>query len=239
MLPPENLAPLCAFPCLPVPAIQLAVQGQYSPPSQVRVADHPLIRVKLSILRAADTPSHQFRAALRDIASFLFHEATRDLAVDRIEVQTPLAACDGYRLARPIILIPILRAGTGLLDGILDVLPEASVGHIGLFRDELTHLPRHYYCKMPAHLPEAEVILLDPMLATGRSAAAAVSEVKKMGARHIRFLCLVSCPTGLTELHTQHPDVPIFTATIDPILNENAYIVPGLGDAGDRYFGTV
>jgi uracil phosphoribosyltransferase len=164
---------------------------------------------------------------------------TRSLATRPKRIATPLAEMEGSALERPIVLAPILRAGLGMLDGMLKVLPEAGVAHIGLFRNEETRQPESYYFKAPSNLAEAEVIVADPMLATGGSAIAAIAQLKEAGARSLRYVCLVTCPAGLERLHAAHPDVPIFTAAIDPELDDRAYIVPGLGDAGDRFFGTV
>jgi len=165
-------------------------------------------------------------------------EVARDFeTVPRI-VETPLAPYGGAALARPVIIAPILRAGLSFVDGMLQVLSNASVGHIGMYRNEQTHRPESYYFKLPSHLSSAEVLVVDPMLATGWSATGAITQLKESGARYLRYVCLVSCPAGLKQLRGAHPDVPIFTAAIDPELNANAYIVPGLGDAGDRYFGT-
>jgi uracil phosphoribosyltransferase len=208
-------------------------------PDGVTVVDHPLVRVKLSQLRDAQTGSEDFRARLGEIATLMVFEATRTLPVRACPVQTPLAPYDGRSLDRPIIVAPILRAGLGMVEGMLRLLPEASVGHIGIFRNEETHRPESYYFKMPAHLAEAEVLVVDPMLATGWSATAAITQLKERGATSIRFICLVSCPAGLQQLCSAHPDVAVFTAEVDQELNDRAYIVPGLGDAGDRYFGTV
>lgn len=166
-------------------------------------------------------------------------EVTRSLDTQVHVVQTPLAPHEGNTLAKPVILAPILRAGLGMVEGMLRVLSDASVAHIGIFRNEETHLPQSYYFKAPVHLAEAEVIVTDPMLATGGSACAAIATLKQSGAQAIRYVCLVSCPVGIERLRSAHPEVPIFTAAIDPGLNPNAYIVPGMGDAGDRYFGTV
>lgn len=166
-------------------------------------------------------------------------EVTRGLGTLPSVVQTPLARHEGAVLDRPVVLAPILRAGLGMVEGMLQVVPDASVAHIGLARCEETHLPRSYYFKAPLHLGEAEVIVTDPMLATGGSAAAAIAQLKSGGAKLIRYMCIVCCPPGIARLRAEHPDVPIFTAAVDPELDSRAYIVPGLGDAGDRYFGTV
>lgn len=208
-------------------------------PSGVTVVDHPLVRVKLTELRAAETAPAAFRLRLGELATLMAFEVTRSLAVAPLRVRTPLADYDGSVLARPVVLAPILRAGLGMLEGMLKVLSEATVAHIGLYRNEETHLPESYYFKAPAHLPDADVIVADPMLATGGSAASAIEQLKRSGAQSLRYVCIVSCPPGINRLQTQHPEVPIFTASIDPELDARAYIVPGLGDAGDRYFGTV
>ena len=200
--------------------------------------DHPLVQVKLGLLRDRNTPSTDFRRALRETAALMFFMATADLPIVAETVQTPLAPCPSARLERPLVLAPILRAGLGLLEGVFDLVAEAQIAHIGMYRDEETLKPVSYYAKVPPGVDQAEVILLDPMLATGHSAAAAVTALKGKGAAHVRFLCLVSCPAGIEHFHGQHPDVPIYTAAVDDRLNENGYIVPGLGDAGDRFFGT-
>ena len=211
---------------------------RHSPFEGVTVIDHPLIRVKLTIIRDRATSSEEFRRELRELATLMTFEVIRDIqTVERI-VQTPLAPCAGAALARPVIIAPILRAGLSFVDGMLQVLSNASVGHIGMYRNEVTHRPESYYFKLPSHLASADVLVVDPMLATGWSATGAISQLKESGARYLRYVCLVSCPAGLQQLRGAHPDVPIFTAAIDPELNGDAYIVPGLGDAGDRYFGT-
>jgi uracil phosphoribosyltransferase len=208
-------------------------------PAGVTVVDHPLVRVKLTRLRDERTSPEEFRMRLAELATLLVYEATRDLETRIDSIRTPLAEFDGTALARPIIVAPILRAGLGMAEGMLRVLADVSVGHIGLKRDEETHRPASYYLNLPAHVAEAEVIVVDPMVATGHSASAALAKLKEAGAQRLRFVCCVSCPEGLAQLHSEHPDVPIFTAQIDDGLNERAYIVPGLGDAGDRYFGTL
>ena len=202
------------------------------------LVEHPVIRERLSRIRSIDSDTATFRAALHDVARLMCYEATRDLETRPITVETPLCQTGGHALARPLILVPILRAGTGLLNGFTDILTEAAVGHIGLYRDEETHQPMRYYFKAPANLADAEVILLDPMLATGGSAADAVDELKREGATRIRFACLIAAPEGLAAFSARHPEVPVYAAALDQCLNERAYIVPGLGDAGDRYFGT-
>lgn len=208
-------------------------------PEGVTVVDHPLVQVKLTQLRDARTDSGQFRLRLNELSTLMIFEATRDLATRVERIQTPLAPHDGHALARPVVVAPILRAGLGLVEGMLDLLPDVSVAHIGMFRNEQTRRPESYYFKCPAHLAEADVILVDPMLATGHSATGAVTQLKEAGATSVRFVCLVTCPQGVRQLRTAHPDVRIFTAAIDHSLDERAYIVPGVGDAGDRYFGTT
>jgi len=205
----------------------------------VTLVSHPLARVRLTTLRDRETSSAEFRRALGDLASLLLMEATRDLEIAPRPIETPLAPFAGSALARPLVVVPILRAGLGMAEAILTLLPEASVGHIGMARDEETFRPASYYCRQPERLSAADVLLVDPMLATGHSADGAIAKLKRLGATRIRFVCVVSCPEGLRHLTTAHPDVPVFTAAIDDRLNERAYIVPGLGDAGDRYFGTV
>ena len=204
----------------------------------VTVVDHPLIAAGLSILRAKTTAPDVFRRHLRETSILLYAEASKNFATAPIEVETPLASCAGAVLARPIVLVPILRAGLGMLDGILRIAPDAGIGHIGLYRDAETLRPVSYFDRLPVNIAAAEVLLLDPMLATGNSACEATSMLKAQGARKIQFLCLIACPPGIKQFHSDHPDVPIVTADIDPELNAKGYIVPGLGDAGDRYFGT-
>jgi len=204
----------------------------------IHVIDHPLIRTGLSILRNKTSPPELFRRHLQEIAILLFAEASRDWGTRPIQVETPLANCAGAVLAKPVVLVPILRAGLGMVDGILRVAPGASIGHIGLYRDAETLRPVSYYDRLPVNVIEAEVLLLDPMLATGHSACEAASILKAQGASSIQFLCVLACPPGVEQFQGEHPDVPIITAAIDPKLNDSGYIVPGLGDAGDRYFGT-
>src|SRR5687767_8011037 len=204
----------------------------------IRVVDHPLVATRLSVLRDKTTTPDVFRRHLQEIAILLFTEASRIWPTRRIEVETPLASCAGTILEKPTILVPILRAGLGMLDGILRIAPEAGVGHIGLYRDAETLRPVSYYNRLPVNIGAANVLLLDPMLATGHSACEAASILKAQGARNIQLLCIVACPTGVQQFQIAHPDIPIVTATIDPELNDHGYIVPGLGDAGDRYFGT-
>ena len=207
-------------------------------PGGVIVVEHPLVAIALSAMRAQDTATDEFRRNLQNLSIILLAEASRSWATFPIDVETPLRSCEGAALARPVALVPILRAGLGMLDGMLCVLPDAPVGHLGLYRDEATLRPVTYYSRVPKNVDEATVLLLDPMLATGQSAAAAVSILKSHGAHSITFVCVVACPAGISRLQTAHPEVPIITAAIDPELNNVGYIVPGLGDAGDRYFGT-
>src|SRR5947207_14255286 len=205
---------------------------------KVRVSDHPLVAAGLSVLRAKQTTPEIFRQHLQELSVFLFVEASRAWETKTIEIETPLAPIPGAVLAKPVVLVPILRAGLGMLDGIQRIAPEAAIGHIGLYRDAETLLPVSYYEKVPVNVTAADVLLLDPMLATGNTACEAASILKAQGARSIQFLCVVACPVGVQQFQREHPDVPIISAAIDPELNDHGYIVPGLGDAGDRYFGT-
>lgn len=206
---------------------------------QVHVVNHPLIKEKMTHLRDKKTAPRNFRRLLDEITQLLLFEVTRDLPIREVPVTTPLAETTGYELAiSGITVVPILRAGLGFLDAVLDLVPEARVGHIGLTRDEETLQPIKYYCKIPKD-KDAEIILIDPMLATGGSAAAALTMLKEDGYKHFRFMCLVAAPEGVELVNKLHPDVPIYTAALDDHLNEHGYIVPGLGDAGDRVFGTV
>ncbi|WP_317423501.1 uracil phosphoribosyltransferase [uncultured Acidaminococcus sp.] len=206
---------------------------------QIHVVNHPLIKEKMTHLRDKKTAPRNFRRLLDEIAQLLLFEVTRDLPIREVSVTTPIAETTGYALdITGITVVPILRAGLGFLDAVLDLIPEARVGHIGLTRDEKTLEPIKYYCKIPKD-KDAEIILIDPMLATGGSAAAALSILKADGYKHFRFMCLVAAPEGVELVNKLHPDVPIYTAALDDHLNEHGYIVPGLGDAGDRVFGTV
>ncbi len=207
-------------------------------PAKVRVLDHPLAAAHLATLRAKTTPPNEFRPALHKLALLLLVEAARcwELRTERME--SPLREFSGALLARPITLVPILRAGLGLQEGMMPLIPGASTGHVGLYRDPATLRPVKYFCRLPANLAEAEVLVLDPMLATGHSAVEAVTIVKAAGATRLQLICVLACPPGVAEMQRAHPDVPIVTAAIDPELNSAGYIVPGLGDAGDRYFGT-
>jgi uracil phosphoribosyltransferase len=202
------------------------------------VVEHPLVGVKLAALRDRGTGTAEFRRNLQELSALLLVEASRGWGTAARAVETPLATTEGVTLAKRAMLVPILRAGLGMVDGMLHLLPDASVGHLGLYRDEKTLRPVSYYRRLPREISAAEVLLLDPMLATGHSACEAVAVLKSHGAQSIRFVCIVACPEGIAQLQGAHPDVPIVTATVDAGLNEVGYIVPGLGDAGDRYFGT-
>ena len=192
----------------------------------------------MSVLRDKTTATVQFRGALEQIAILLLTEASKHWPTLATEFETPLAPMTGATLAQSVVFVPILRAGLGLLEGMLRVVPKAEIGHIGLYRDEVTLRPVNYYCRLPAGLAQSRVLLLDPMLATGRSATEAATLLKSHGATSIEFICVVACEIGIEQLRSVHPDIPIYSAAIDPELNEFGYIVPGLGDAGDRYFGT-
>lgn len=207
--------------------------------SNLHVIDHPLIRERLSSLRDIGCDSAEFRHQLRAIGRLMVFEVTRDFETRETEIETPLEKTAGAKLTRNIILVPILRAGLGMAEGLQQLLPEAAFGHIGLARNEETLKPDSYYCNLPPDIGEAEVLLVDPMLATGGSAIQATTLLKEKGAQRLRFVNLVSAPEGIEAFHNAHPEVPIYTAAVDRGLNEMGYIVPGLGDAGDRYFGTV
>lgn len=203
------------------------------------VVDHPLVQHKLTIMRDKTTSTMKFRQLLRELSMLLAYEVTRNMEMTTAQIETPLQPMEAPKLAgRKLALVSILRAGNGLLDGILELVPSARVGFIGLYRDPETLQPVQYYCKLPSELGERLVIVVDPMLATGNSSAAAVDLLKKAGAKNIRFLCLLAAPEGVQRMKEAHPDVPIVTAAVDECLNDHGYIVPGLGDAGDRMFGT-
>lgn len=207
--------------------------------SKVFVFDHPLIQHKLSLIRNVETGSKDFRALVDEVSMLMAYEVTRDLPLEEVEVQTPLVKAPCKQLAgKKLGLVPILRAGLGMVDGFLRLLPTARVGHVGLYRDPETLKPVEYYCKLPTDLAERELIVLDPMLATGGSAAAAITFIKERGGRHIKLMSLIAAPEGIKVVEEAHPDVDIYVAAVDSHLNEDAYIVPGLGDAGDRLFGT-
>lgn len=207
--------------------------------STVHVFEHPLIQHKLSILRSKDTGVKEFRELVGEIAMLMCFEATRDLPLEEVDVETPVATAHCKRLAgKKLAIVPILRAGLGMVDGMVAMIPSAKVGHIGLYRDPDTLEPVKYYFKMPADIGEREVIVVDPMLATGGSAAAAVTFLKEAGVKHIRLMDIIAAPEGIAAMQKAHPDVDIYVAALDDHLNEHGYIVPGLGDAGDRIFGT-
>ena len=203
------------------------------------ILDHPLVQHKISLLRNKNTGTKEFKELVGEIATLLCYEATRDLPTKEVEVETPMGVAKCNVLAgRKLALVPILRAGLGMVDGMLNLIPAAKVGHIGMYRNEETLEPVEYYCKLPNDINEREVFVLDPMLATGGSACDAIGQIKKRGAKHIKFIGLVAAPQGLKALHEAHPDVDIYVGALDEKLNDNGYIVPGLGDAGDRIFGT-
>jgi uracil phosphoribosyltransferase len=207
--------------------------------AQVHVSTHPLVQHKLALLRKKDTDSKRFRELVKELAILLAYEATADLEVDPYVVETPLEAAKGFRLKGDIGLVPILRAGLGLVDGVWEMMPSAEVWHIGLFRDERTLRPVEYYNKLPVHPTVDVCLVLDPMLATGGSAIATVDILKRWGANRIKFMGLIAAPEGIKAFTEAHPDVPVYVAAVDDHLNERGYIVPGLGDAGDRQFGTA
>ena len=207
--------------------------------SKVCVFDHPLIQHKLSILREKSTSVKEFRELISEIAMLMCYEATRDLPLEEVEIETPVAKAKVKRISgKKLAIVPILRAGLGMVDGMVSMMPNAKVGHIGLFRDPETLDPVKYYYKMPPDIEERDVIVVDPMLATGGSASAAIQFLKDDGVKHIKLMCIIGAPEGVQRMQEDHPDVDIFVAALDERLNEHGYIVPGLGDAGDRIFGT-
>ncbi len=208
--------------------------------STLHIIDHPLITHKLSIMRNRKTGSKDFRELLNEIAMLMGYEVFRDLPLEEITIETPITKMKAQMVSgRKLAIVPILRAGLGMVDGLQNLVPVAKVGHIGMYRDPKTHLPIEYYCKLPTDIEERLVVLVDPMLATGGSAVDALCKLKEHGCRNIRFMCLVAAPEGVKAVQEAHPDVDIYAAALDERLNENAYIVPGLGDAGDRIFGTL
>ncbi len=207
--------------------------------AKITIFDHPLIQHKLSILRDVNTGTKEFRILISEIANLMCYEATRDLPLIDVDVETPMGICHAKQVeGRKLAFVPILRAGLGMVDGVLQLVPAAKVGHIGLYRDPETCMPVEYYCKLPADIEERDVIVLDPMLATGGSAIDAISMIKKRTPKSVKFMCIIAAPEGLKVLSETHPDVEIYCAALDERLNEKNYIVPGLGDAGDRIFGT-
>ncbi len=204
----------------------------------ITIIEHPLIQDKLSIMRKKETSTKDFREILSEIAGLMAYEITRNLEVDNYEIETPICKTTGKKLHQPIVICPILRAGLGMVDGILKMVPTARVGHIGMYRDEVTHEPHEYYAKFPDTIKNGVTFIVDPMLATGGSAVDAITCAKEHGATEIKLVCLVGVQEGIDNVRKHHPDVDIFLAAKDEKLNENCYIVPGLGDAGDRIFGT-
>lgn len=207
--------------------------------ADLHLVDHPLVQHKMALLRRKDTSTRSFRSLANEVSTLLAYEALRDIPTHDVTIETPMEVATGTMIdGKKLVFVSILRAGSGILDGMLNVVPSARVGHIGLYRDPKTLVAIEYYFKMPGDLHERDVVIADPMLATGNSAVAAVDRLKEHSPRSIKFVCLLTCPEGIAELHGAHPDVPIFTAAVDRGLDENGYILPGLGDAGDRIFGT-
>lgn len=207
--------------------------------AEVHVMDHPLIQHKITYIRQEHVGTMEFRQIVNEIAGLMCYEATRDLKLEEVKIKTPICETTGKMLSgKKLALVPILRAGLGMVDGILSLIPTAKVGHIGLYRDPETHEPIEYYCKLPEDCGEREVFVVDPMLATGGSCVAAIQMLKDKGVKNIRFLCILAASEGVARLQKEHPDVPVYIGALDERLNENAYIIPGLGDAGDRIFGT-
>lgn len=203
------------------------------------IMDHPLIKHKLTLIRDKNTGSKEFRELITEVATLMCYEATRDLPLEDIEIETPICKTTAKVLSgRKLAIVPILRAGMGMVEGMTSLIPAAKIGHIGLYRDPETHEPVEYYCKLPSDINEREVIVVDPMLATGGSAIDAIRMIKEKGAKHIKFMCIIAAPEGLDALTKAHSDVQVYCASMDERLNENKYIIPGLGDAGDRIFGT-
>ena len=207
--------------------------------AKVHVMDHPLITHKISYIRSEEVGTKEFREMIGEIAELMCYEATRDLKLEDVQIKTPICEMTGKSLAgKKLAIVPILRAGLGMVNSILTLVPSAKVGHVGLYRDPVTHEPHEYYCKLPESIDERISVIVDPMLATGGSAEAAIDFVKKQGGKNIKFMCIIAAPEGLKRLHEAYPDVQIYCGSLDRELNENAYICPGLGDAGDRIFGT-
>lgn len=206
---------------------------------KVNILDHPVIKHKITILRNKDTGANEFRSLVTEIAMILAYEASKDLSLEEFEMETPISKTTGYRLAgKKQAIVPILRAGLGMVDGVLEVLPAAKIGHIGMYRNEETLEPVEYYCKLPNDIGNRDILVVDPMVATGGSVNDAVERLKERGCKSIKLLCIIAAPEGIKAIQEKHEDVDIFVAQMDENLNENGYIVPGLGDAGDRLFGT-
>ena len=215
----------------------IAIDPSASP--QVHLIDHPLVQHKLTLMRKKDASTNSFRHLLNELSMLMAYEVTRDMATQDVEIETPLETMTAKMIdGKKLVFVSILRAGNGILDGVLTVVPGARVGHIGLYRDPKTLQPVEYYFKMPKDMEERDIVVVDPMLATGNSAAAAITRLKQLKPKSIKFLCLLTCPEGINAMHKAHPDVQIFTAAIDRELSDHGYILPGLGDAGDRIFGT-
>jgi uracil phosphoribosyltransferase len=208
-------------------------------PKTLKVVDHPVLADRISVMRDRNTSHAEFRQAMFEAAAIMAVEVGRDLPVREVDVETPLEATRGFRLRDEVAVVPVLRAGLGMVEGFLRLVPDARVGHVGMYRDEEEHVPIDYYERLPPGLPRARVYVLDPMLATGGSAVAALHKLKRAGAKQLELVCLVAAPQGIAAVEDEHPDVPIWTAAVDRELDENAYIRPGLGDAGDRVFGTA
>lgn len=205
----------------------------------VTIIDHPLVQHKISMLRDKNTGTNEFRILVEEIATLMGYEALRDLPLEEIEVETPIETCMTPVIAgKKLAIVPILRAGLGMVNGVLSLVPTAKIGHIGLYRDEVTHEPHEYFCKLPRPIDQRTIVVTDPMLATGGSAVEAVDFIKQHGGKNIKFMCVIAAPEGLKRLHEAHPDIQIYVGHLDRQLNEDAYICPGLGDAGDRIFGT-
>ena len=207
--------------------------------SNVHLINHPLVQHKLTLMRRKDASTNTFRTLLNELSSLMAYEVTRDMPLQDVEIETPLETMTGKMIdGKKLVFVSILRAGNGILEGMLNVVPGARVGHVGLYRDPATLQAVEYYFKMPSEMAERDIIVVDPMLATGNSAIAAIDRLKKLNSKSIKFVCLLTCPEGIATLQKAHPDVPIYTAAIDRQLNDHGYILPGLGDAGDRIFGT-
>ena len=225
--------------CQSVYRLGRSQKGWYLLMENVTYIDHPLVQHKISMLRKKTTGTNEFRTLVEEIATLMGYEALRDLPLEDVEVETPIETCMTPMLAgKKLAIVPILRAGLGMVNGVLSLVPSAKIGHIGLYRDEETHEPHEYFCKLPNPIEQRTIVVTDPMLATGGSAVAAIDFIKQHGGKHIKFMCIIAAPEGVKKLHEAHPDVQIYVGHLDRELNENAYICPGLGDAGDRIFGT-